>query len=52
MSDELYNTWKKYYTTGMTGNSNSSWNLDMLDSTSGRYYMKNEMKTTRLVVMI
>lgn len=48
MSDELYNTWKKYYTTGMTGNSNSSWNLDMLDSTSGRYYMKNEMKTTRI----
>ena len=48
MSDELYNTWKKYYTTGMTGNSNSSWNLNMLDSTSGRYYMKNEMKTTRI----
>lgn len=48
MSDDLYNTWKKYYTTGMTGNSNSSWNLNMLDNTSGRYYMKNEMKTTRI----
>lgn len=48
MSDDLYNTWKKYYTTGMTGNSNSSWNLNMLDSISGRYYMKNGMKTTRI----
>ena len=48
MSDDLYNTWKKYYTTGMTGNSNSSWNLNMLDNTSGRYYMKNGMKTTRI----
>lgn len=44
----LYNTWRKYYTTGMTGNANPSWNLDKLDSSDGAYYMKSTVKTTRI----
>ncbi len=48
MDTKMYETWKKYYTTGMTGNSNPTWNLDKLDSTTGYYYMKSTVKSTRI----
>lgn len=48
LTNAIYNTWRKYYTTGMVGNSNSAWNLDKLDSTTGKYYMKDVTKTTRV----
>lgn len=48
MKESLYIMWTKYYTTGMTGNENSSWNLDKLNNSTGHYYMKSEAKTTRI----